>query len=123
MCLAVLLAAWGCGSSERPYEDHSQDPDAYARTIKTLITSQLAAVKESKEPEDVMSAVVSELENYPNNPTGSHKDTYAQLAERCKELKDMFAQGGNRNAINAKIGEIMALADTLPGQAHVDKVE
>ncbi len=117
--LLLFGLTWGCGTPEQDYVDHSQDPLAYARTVKTLVHSQLPLALRSDEPEDIVSSVLGTLENYPDNPVGEYRAVYQDLVTQCRELRQLYESGSSEGA-KSKIDEILELANRLPGEVHVD---
>lgn len=118
--LAIGLAGCGSGSS-REYTDTSKDPEKYAASIKQLVYNQISSAARSKEPDDDLDAIIQELSDQKGRPLGSYKEVYDQILTNATELKKELEGKSKPSNLRAKLDEIKALADKLPGTAAMPK--
>lgn len=120
LMLALFGFIIGCGSEGRPFEDHSRDPERYAKTVKDLVMVQLAEAMRSKEPEDELDVIVQELSNNSDKPTGSYSGIYDRILAAATELKSACesAPKGRPSNLKSKLDEIKKIAEELPGEVR-----
>jgi hypothetical protein len=121
-CLSVVMLL-GCGqSSQRPFTDHSRDPEAFALDVKQVVVDSVADARTSREPEDQVSNIVNMLDDLSGRPTGQYRDTYDQLLSLAREIRAACeAANGRPSDLETRLQELLALADQLPG--HVTPAE
>jgi DNA repair exonuclease SbcCD ATPase subunit len=106
------LALAGC--SGEPTNLVTEDPSFYAKKIKTQVYTLDQTVRRNPaSAKEQASLLLEELEVYEQQPVGQHKETYAQLLQKCKELAQ---NPGSSNQVLQKLNEMKALADKLPGE-------
>lgn len=114
---AVAIALIGCGPSELPYNDNSQDAGAYARDIKTMVATAVRQAKGSNEPLDYLTPVLHELQRT-DRPLGELGPIYADLRVRVEQLvRDCQTAGGKAPNLSGRLDELIKLTQALPGEA------
>ena len=116
LCLSVLIFV-GCGQSgQRPYTDHSRDPEAFALDVKQVVVNSVEDAKTSPEPEDEISSIVDMLDDLSRQPTGDYRETYDQLLSLAGDIRAACeAANGRPSDLAARLDELVALANQLPG--------
>lgn len=110
-----LLFLPACGSNELPYTDNSQDPEAYARDVKTLVAQSVRQAKTSTEPLELLTLVLSELKKT-DRPAGKYKPTYEELRKNLEAMITEFEQVGKRPKNFAeRLDDLVKLIQLLPG--------
>ena len=120
--LLALLSTLGCSRARgEKVQDDSRDPAAYACDVKTQVVELLGSAKrDPASAKTSLSLLVNFLDDYRSAPVGKHKQVYAELLNRSRELKQMYEQSAAPANVNAKIDEIVALAERLPGEIAVE---
>ncbi len=118
--LAVLaVSCFGCGSAGTPvpFNDNSQDTDAYALSVKQSVMDQIAAAKTSSEPGDSISALVNLLEVPGNRPPGPHEPIYLEILAAAQKVtaECAAAPNGKPKTLAQSLKDLTAIADKLPG--------
>jgi hypothetical protein len=116
LCLSVLVLL-GCGQSgQRPYTDHSRDPEAFALDVKQLVVNSVEDARTSREPEDEISNIVDLLDDLSRHPTGDYRETYDQLLSLAGDIRAACeAANGRPSDLATRLDELLALANQLPG--------
>ncbi len=116
-CLLALCVVAGCGPEELPYNDTSQDPEAYAQNVKLLVVRSVESARTSREPAEDIRPIIEELEQT-DRPHGSYAATYAEILNIARPLvEEMEKAGGNRPpGMDQKLNELMKIAGALPGE-------
>lgn len=115
--LFTLFFSAACGPKELPYTDNSQDPDAYARDVKTLVVNSARQARSSSEPLDLLTLVLSELKKS-DRPVGKFRPTYDELRNSVEILVAEFERLGKRPANFAeRLDELIKMAQALPGDS------
>jgi hypothetical protein len=113
---ALAAALAGCGPSEIPYTDNSQDPAAYARDIKAQINSAVRNARSSNEPVDHLEPLLLELKRS-DRPLGESRSVYEDLRARVEQLvADCKRQGRGAPNLSGRLDELLKVAKTLPGE-------
>lgn len=113
MSVALLV---GCGGG-RDYIDASRDPEAFAGSVKQLVTNAVSYARTSDEPEDNISGIVDLLEDLSGRPARPYRDTYDQVLAKAREIvAECHAAGvGNRPAnLNDQLDDLEDLVRDLP---------
>jgi hypothetical protein len=111
---SAILAATGCAG--KPPVDNSQDPDAYARDVKQIVFTQVAAASKSREPADQVATIVAELQQT-DRPRAKYEGTYDKLLTLARAIKaDCEKAKGRPDNLAARLNELKATAQTLPGE-------
>ena len=119
----LLLGVGLSGCNAPPGGDESGDPAAYALDIKTQVTQALTQAKAKPASAlDSITVLIENLEGYQDEPIGEHGETYASLLAGCRQLKEMIEQRAGPQIV-AKIDEVLATADKLPGQVGAEYEE
>jgi hypothetical protein len=116
------LAIFGCGGSEAPFTDTSQDAGAYAKNVKELALVCASEAKKSPEPADSISPLVEELKQT-DRPQGEHAAKYAEMRAAAEAI---VAEGNPANGKATatqlqKIDELAKLAESLPGEVTISR--
>jgi hypothetical protein len=113
--LVTVLSALAYAGCSKPKLD-SQTPDYYARDIKRDVHNFVQAAKTNPKIAGQEGAILLEkLEAYPTQPVGDYEEIYAQLAAKCKELVEAANRKAPAAEISAKLNQLAALANKLPG--------
>jgi outer membrane murein-binding lipoprotein Lpp len=121
--LSGLVLA-GCEEPPPGGADTSDDPEVVAADVKTAAVRALNEAKAA--PQSGASSVevlVENLQGYGDLSLGEYKDTHSELVSGCEELHKMYQQSAGAEQILAKIDELLALADTLPGDVASAEAE
>jgi hypothetical protein len=123
--LAILVLIVGCDGGKPKFEDHSQDPERYANSVKELALNATYKAARSREPGDMLLPLVTELQDQDTNrkPVGNYKPVYTELLTKTKSLVEDCdkANGGRPSSLSGKLNEIEAVAKKLPGEVQIDK--
>ena len=117
LCLSALVVL-GCGpgAGERPYIDHSRDPEALAVSVKYTVDIAVDDARTSDEPADAVSSVADFLEDLSRRPTGDHLSIYRQIAALANEIvEESEAVDGRPTNLDQRLDELEELAEQLPG--------
>lgn len=118
--LTAVMTCAGCGRTERPYTNHSQDPQAYALDVKTLVLDHVMIARKSREPADQVRLIVMELEDSPKRPVGEFNQTYAEMLTAAQSLlADCEQADGRPNGLEKRLDELAAMAESLPGSVNI----
>ena len=121
---ALLIVVGFSGCESGPVEDETGDPAAYAADVKTTVIGRMRQLeKDATHAVQSMATLVKFLEDYESQPVGDHRQVYADLLAKCQELEGLYQQSAAADQVKAKSDEIVALADTLPGELDVDEDE
>ncbi|MES2791216.1 MAG: hypothetical protein V4719_16495 [Planctomycetota bacterium] len=111
----VLPPVAGCGRSEPPFTDNSQDVDLYVRRLRMLVQHQTALARKS-DPTLHLAPLVIELERE-DRPLGEYQDVYLSLREKGRAVFDLCRANPNvRHDIAAQLDEMVNLASALPAR-------
>ena len=116
--LLVFVCLVGCGGdSGRPYTDHSQDPDAFARSVKVSVLTAVTEARKSEEPEDQVAEIVDFLEDLTGQPVGDLKEQYMAIASKAKEVREKCAADpkGRPSSLSSDLDELESMTEQLPG--------
>ena len=122
-CLGSLVSS-GCGQSERPFTDNSQDADLYAQDVKQIALDAIQRAKRSREPADQMQTIITELEGQVANsrPVGAHKPIYAELLTAAKQISEDCKKANGKPAdLMPRLDSLKLIAEKLPGQAQLGR--
>lgn len=114
----VVVAIGGCGPSEQPFTDNSQDAEAFAKSIKSLVLNTAESAKKSAQPADTLRGLVTALSELENAPVGTYGPTYEELLVLAKGLLEK-SESGKPSDFQPRLAEISKLAQTLPGDVEV----
>ena len=120
------LASSGCGQTERPFTDNSNDADLYAQDVKQIALDAIQRARRSREPADQVQTLVSELEGQSanNRPIGAHKPIYAELLTAAKQLAEECKKANGKPAdLPSRLDSLKQIAEKLPGQAQLGREE
>lgn len=121
MGLAMGVLA-GCNPEMGERTDYPQEnPEiAFAKGMK----DDIATLKTDLQSPEGLGGVASDLESMvegmeylEQNPLGEHKETYFKIRDGVKELQKMVKSGASKKEVGDKLDELIALANTLPGDA------
>ena len=121
---AVLMTVGLSGCDTPPGGDETGDPAAYAADVKTTVIGRMRQLeKDPTHAAQSMSALLKFLEDYESQPVGDHRQVYADLLAKCRELEGLYQQSADAAQVKAKRDEITALAETLPGELDLNEEE
>jgi len=118
---AIALCLAGCGQrSGRPDLDAIPAEELHGASTKGLLYEFRAKVRKYgvTAAKKELPTVLEAFADYEQQPIGSHKDTYRQIAEKLKALETTLAGSPTKDAAIQAADEIGALADKLPGKAN-----
>ena len=118
---AVALCVAGCGrGSGRPDLDAIPAEELHGASTKGMLYEFRAKVRKYgvAAAKKELPAVLEAFADYEQQPIGSHKETYRQIAEKLKALETTLAGSPTKDAVVKAADEIGALADKLPGKAN-----
>jgi hypothetical protein len=121
---AVLIVVGFSGCESGPTGDETGDPAAYAADVKTTVIRRMRQLeKDPTHAVQSMGTLVKFLADYESQPVGDHRQVYADLLAKCRELEGLHKQSAAADEIKAKSDEITALAEKLPGQLDLNEEE
>ena len=112
----VLFLQSGCGDGGSDWVD--PDPvGSFNKGMKNQVFNTLNDAKPSAERAETGAAFLLEIfEEKDLSKAGEHEETYEKLRADAQELLSMCQQSASRSDVNAKIDEMIALTETLPGE-------
>lgn len=114
----LIVAMAGCGPGEQPFTDNSQDAEAFAKSIKSLVLNTAESAKKSPQPADTLRGMVTALSELEKAPVGTYGATYEELLVLSKGLLEK-SESGKPADFQPRLAEITKLAQTLPGDVEV----
>jgi len=119
--LLLWSCAIGCNSDTREFTDNSRDPEAFAGTVKQMVTDTIADARESKEPVDAFESLVNMFDGKLSGeqlPLGSYQEVYSEILEVSREwAKKCEAADGRPSDLKSGLDKLEQLAGKLPGEA------
>lgn len=97
--------------------DHSQGVEAYASDIESQAVYLLQESKRRPaRGAQNTSALQEAFEGMEEAPVGEHGPTYEKLKSGATKLQKMFQSNASRKEVNQKADELLATANSLPGE-------
>ena len=119
--VATVATLAGCSPAEPPYVDSSQDPLAYSRDVKAQVQSAVRRAKSASEPLDHLDPLLTELKRT-DRPLGDSRAIYDDLRQRVEQLvADCKSAGRAAPNLNARLDELLKVAQSLPGDSLLAK--
>jgi hypothetical protein len=117
LAMSALVLLCGCGKKNEPIPaaEDLRNPDVYGSEIKSRAVALLNQAKGSPNRAGELALQVSELvEDYEKQPIGDHGAKYKGLRDGAAELKKLADNSSPE--VGKKIDELLALANSLPGE-------
>jgi hypothetical protein len=117
----MALLAVGCGRTELPFKDDSQNSDLYVKNIRSMIEVNCEAARRGN-PAIHLAPLIQELDRN-DRPVGPHKKVFADLRQVCHEAVDRIRSAEDqRPDIKSQLDGMIELAGQLPKrEAPVNK--
>jgi hypothetical protein len=106
----VMTSCNGCGGDSEQEVDPVLD---YADMVRMMVMDLKNA---EGGPRGAIDAFAENMEGYESEALGDHEATYAAIAKIAQELKSMKDSASDAE-LRAKVDELVALADKLPGES------
>lgn len=113
--LPILLLSLGCSGG--PTSLDSEDPAAYARTIRRQVQEFVQSAQRNPATVRESGAILlEELEAREGEPLGEYGPVYAQLTDACREVIQLAEKRASAASLRGKLRAMAALAAKLPGE-------
>lgn len=116
IAMSALLVLCGCGKKHEPIPtaEDLRNPDVYGAQIKSRAVAWLNQAKTFPDRAGSIALQLGELvEDYEKQPIGNHGAKYKGLRDGAAELKKLADNSSPE--VGKKIDELLALANSLPG--------